>query len=404
MERPPSDRRHPDLERFLEPEHKAVLRVLPGAVAAFLAVCTVLGMVLLRPTGEERPDLSDFGVNPQVFDAVVEEVLTGRCPYAPDDETLTCMTVSFRLTGGPDVGRVVTDQYGVGPSTPQFQAGDRVVLNYQPEALPEFQYSFYDRQRRPVLLVVTLLFVLSVVALGRWRGVAALVGLAASVVLLLQFIVPAIIDGRSPVLVAAVGASAIAYVALYAAHGFRRMTNVALLGTLAALSLTVLLSWIALGVAQLSGFAAEESFILTLAGRIDIGGLVLAGVVLGSMGAIDDVAVTQASVVWELKAARPDLGWRQLFVRSLRIGRDHIGSMVNTLLLAYAGASMPLLLFFVLSDQSLGTVVNSEVVATEVLRTLLGSIGLVAAVPDTTWLASVTAADVGPEDLHDHGH
>jgi uncharacterized membrane protein len=363
-----------------------VLRVLPAAIAAFLAVCTVLGMVLLRPTGEERPDLSEFGVNAQVLDAVVVESSTGRCPYAPDDETLACMTVSFRLTAGPDVGRVVTEQYGVGPSTPQFQAGDQVVLNYQPDALPEFQYRFYDRQRRPILLAVTLLFVLVVVALGRWRGVAALVGLGASVVLVLQFIVPAIIDGRSPVMVALVGASAIAYVALYAAHGFRRMTNVALLGTLAALALTVLLSWVALGIAQLSGFAAEESFILTLAGKIDIGGLVLAGVVLGSMGAIDDVAVTQASVVWELKAARPDLEWRQLFVRSLRIGRDHIGSMVNTLLLAYAGASMPLLLFFVLS------------------RTLLGSIGLVSAVPATTWLASVTAADLGPEDLHDHGH
>jgi len=335
---------------------------------------------------------------------VVEEAVTGRCPYAPDDETLSCITVSFRLTGGPDGGRVVTEQYGVAPSTPHFEAGDRVVMNYQPDALSEFQYRFYDRQRRPVLLVVTLLFVLAVVALGRWRGVAALVGLAASVILLLQFIVPTIIDGRSPVLVAGVGASAIAYVALYAAHGFRRMTNVALLGALAALGLTILLSWVALGIAQLSGFSAEESFILTLAGRIEIGGLVLAGVVLGSMGAIDDVAVTQASVVWELKAARPDLGRRQLFVRSLRIGRDHIGSMVNTLLLAYAGASMPLLLFFVLSDQSLGTVLNSEVVATEVLRTLLGSIGLVAAVPVTTWLASVTAADLGPEDLVGHGH
>jgi uncharacterized membrane protein len=152
----------------------------------------------------------------------------------------------------------------------------------------------------------------------------------------------------------------------------------------------------------LSGFAEEASFILTLAGRIDVGGLVLAGVVLGSMGAIDDVTVTQASAVWELKAAAPHLGWRQLFVRSLRVGRDHIASMVNTLLLAYAGAAMPLLLFFVLSSQSLGTVLNTEIVAIEVLRTLLGSIGLVAAVPATSWLAAVTAADLRPEDLPRH--
>ena len=399
----PGDRRHPDLERFLEPERKAVLRALPAVISVVFALLTVLGMVLLRPTGEERPDLSEIGVNPQVHDAVVDSAETGRCSYAPDDPSLSCMSVVFRLTTGPDVGRVVSMEFGVGPTTPGFSEGDRVVMDYQPGADPDFQYRFYDRQRRPVLLVVTLLFVIVVVALGRLRGLAALIGLAASVVVLMQFIVPSIIDGRSPVMVAMVGASAIAYLALYAAHGFTRMTTVALLGTLAALGMTVVLSWVALAAAQLSGFAAEEAFILTLAGEIDIGGLVLAGVVLGSMGAIDDVTVTQASAVWELKAAAPSLGWRELFVRSLRVGRDHIASMVNTLLLAYAGASMPLLLFFVLSNQSLGTVLNTEVVATEVLRTLLGSIGLVAAVPATTWLASVTAAELRPEDLH-HGH
>ena len=115
--------------------------------------------------------------------------------------------VSFRLTSGPDVGRVVTSECGLGPSTLELQQGDQVVLDYSPDAPEEFQYRFYDRQRRPVLLFVALLFVIVVVALGRWRGLGALVGLAASIVVLLQFIVPAIIDGRSPVWVALVGAS-----------------------------------------------------------------------------------------------------------------------------------------------------------------------------------------------------
>jgi len=398
----PPDRRHPDLERFLEPERAALLRTVPIIVVVVLAFLTVFGMVLLRPTGAERPDLSEIGVNAQVFDGVVDGVVLDRCSYAPDDPDLTCATVSFRLTQGPDIGRIVVKEYTVAETSPSFQVGDRVVLDYQPDAAEGFQYNYFDRQRRSVLLVVTLIFVIAVVGLARLRGVAALVGLAASVLVILQFVVPAIIDGRSPVMVALVGASAIAYLALYAAHGFTRMTTVALLGTLAALGFTVVMSWIAVGVADLTGLSADASYIITIVGRIDVSGLVLAGVVLGSMGAIDDVTITQASAVWELKAARPDLGWHQLFVRSLRIGRDHIASMVNTLLLAYAGASMPLLLFFVLSDQSLGTILNSEIVATEVLRTLLGSIGLVLAVPATSWLAAVTAADLGPEDFHRH--
>jgi uncharacterized membrane protein len=232
---------------------------------------------------------------------------------------------------------------------------------------------------------------------------AALAGLAASVVVLLQFVIPAILDGRSPVLVAVVGSSIIAFVALYVAHGFTRMTTVALLGTLAALGLTSVLSSIVVAAARFSGFATEESFILAFSGTIDISGLVLAGIVLGAVGAIDDVTVTQASAVFEVSRVRPDLPRRELIASGLRVGRDHVASTVNTLLLAYAGAAMPLLLFFVLANQSLGTVLNSELVAIEAIRTLVGSIGLVSAVPLTTWLAAVMAAGTA-SDTPSHGH
>jgi uncharacterized membrane protein len=208
---------------------------------------------------------------------------------------------------------------------------------------------------------------------------------------LLIFILPAILDGRSPVLVAVFGSAAIAFLALYAAHGFTRMTTVALIGTLAALTLTAVLSGMVVGFASFTGFTSDEASLLTLFEGIDVRGLLLAGIVLGAAGAIDDVTVTQASAVWELKAANPAFQVTELFRRGLRVGRDHIASTVNTLLLAYAGASLPLLVLFVLSEQSLGTVANSEVMAVEIVRTLVGSIGLVAAVPFTTWLAAVTA-------------
>ncbi len=147
------------------------------------------------------------------------------------------------------------------------------------------------------------------------------------------------------------------------------------------------------GAAQFSGFATEEAFVLSFAGAIDISGLVLAGIVLGAVGAIDDVTVTQASAVFEIHRLRPDMGRRGLVRSGLKVGRDHVASTVNTLLLAYAGAAMPLLLFFVLANQSIGTVVNSELVAVEVVRTLIGSIGLVSAVPLTTWLGAVMATE-----------
>jgi uncharacterized membrane protein len=279
----------------------------------------------------------------------------------------------------------------VGETSPSFAEGDRIVMDYRADAEPRFRYSYLDRQRRPVLLAVAILFGIVVVALGRLKGLSALVGLLATVAILLQFVVPAILDGRPPVPVAIVGAAAVSFVALYLSHGFTLMTTVALLGTIAALALTVLLSWGSMAFAGITGFASDESYIITLVGRFDVSGLVLAGIVLGTIGAVDDVTVTQASAVWELRRAAPGMGTVDLIRSGLRVGRDHVASMVNTLLLAYAGASMPLLIFFVLAEQSLGTVVNSEVVATEVLRTLVGSIGVVAAVPLTTWLAAVSA-------------
>ena len=256
-------------------------------------------------------------------------------------------------------------------------------MDYQEGAEPGFQYSYFDRQRRPVLWWLAVAFAVVVVALGRMRGFAALVGLGASIVVLLQFVVPAILDGRDPLWVAIVGSTVIAYVALYAAHGFTRMTTVALLGTLAALGLTAVLSWIAVAAARFSGLTGEEVYIITIAGHFDLSGLILAGIVLGALGAIDDITVTQASTVWELHALRPDLGRVALMRSGLKVGRDHVASTVNTLLLAYAGAAMPLMLFFVLAKQSIGTVLNSEIVAVEVVRTLVGSIGLVLAVPLT---------------------
>jgi uncharacterized membrane protein len=302
--------------------------------------------------------------------------------------------VRFRLDQGPHEGEVRSQEFPESASTPNFEVGDNVVLAFVPNADPGFDYRYADRQRRPQLLWLAGLFGLAVIALGRWRGVAALVGLGASIAIVLVFVLPALLNGESPVLIATVGASAIAFIALYIAHGFRTMTSVALLGTLLALGVTIGLAALFTELTQLTGFVSEESFLVQIGStNLDIQGLVLAGMVLGALGALDDVTVTQASAVWELSESQPGLSRRELYATGLRIGRDHVASTVNTLALAYAGASLPLLILFVLTDQSLGTIANSEIIATEIVRTLVGSIGLVMAVPITTALAARLATE-----------
>ncbi|NNC92459.1 MAG: YibE/F family protein [Acidimicrobiia bacterium] len=350
-------------------------------------VLVLVGLILLWPgrSFREQPsDLADFVVA-ETYEAEVIDIRPGPCE--------SCIDVTFVMSAGPDEGRLVDQVFSESPIT-NFDLGDRVVMGYRPDADADFQYQFFDRQRRSVLRWVAFLFAGAVVLLGGLRGVAALAGLGASLGVLFWFVLPAILDGQPPVLVAVVGASAVAYLALYVAHGFRPLTTVALVGTLSALMLTVALSSFVVEAAQLTGFASEEASYLTLfSEQLDFRGLVLAGIVLGAMGALDDVTVTQASAVWELRAADPSMSPADLFRAGLRIGRDHIASTVNTLVLAYSGAALPLLALFVLAEQSLGSLANSEAVATEIIRTLVGSIGLVAAVPLTTWLAAHAAAE-----------
>jgi len=360
-------------------------------VAAAIAAATVLGAALLRPTGEFRGDTEGLGLVRETYAAVVRRVEVRACEGTDPAANVFCRYITTTPTQGPDAGSLVEISMSDTATAPDLDPGDRIVLSFDPEAGEGFRYQYADRQRRPVLLWLALAFALTVVLLGRLRGLAALAGLTASLFVLLLFVLPAILDGRSPLLVAVVGASLIAYLAIYLAHGFTIMSTVALLGTVASLALTAALAHLFVELAQLSGFASEEAIIVQIgAADLDLAGLILGGVVIGALGAIDDMTVTQASAIWELHAANPRLGRDGLLRAGLRIGRDHVASTVNTLFLAYAGASMPILVLFVLSEQSLGTVANGETVATEIIRTLVGSIGLVAAVPVTTWVAART--------------
>lgn len=375
---------HPDLKVLTGADRRPLARNL-GLLAAGVAGTVVVAMVLFWPESDKMPDTSGLGFASEVFAAEVTEVVEGTCSFADD---VTCRRVTFLILEGPDAGTITFEEWQLLPSSPEFELGDGVLLNVVPEAPALERYQFSDRERRPLLLIVTIVFLLVVIALARIKGVGAVAGLIASLLVVFVYVVPAILTGRPPELVAIVGGSAIGIAALYLTHGIKALTHVAAIGTFASLGLTVALSALVTRLADLSGFVSEEASFILVLGTVDLRGLLLAGMVLGALGALDDVTVTQASAVWELNQANPRLGLSELFASGLRVGRDHVAASVNTLLLAYAGAALPLLLLFGLSGLPLSVIANSEVVAVEIIRTLVGSIGLISAVPITTWLAA----------------
>jgi len=365
----------------------AVRRALVAVVGA-CTLAALVGLVVWWPSGDAAISAATLGFGERVDATVVAAELTG-CSYDP---TVDCDVVTAEVTSGSGDGNaaVLETQLDSGVPAATLRPGDDIVLNDAgPDVPPEVRYSFADFQRETPLLVLVLLFAVAVVALGRWRGLLALAGLVVTFGVLLGFVLPALLRGSSPVGVALTGAAVIALVSLYLVHGAGERTTVAVLGTLASLVLTAVLASVFSGAAELTGLASEESInLLAFAPGLDFRGLLLAAVIIGALGVLDDVTVTQTSAIWELHRADPRLGPRQLYAAGVRIGRDHIASTVNTLVLAYAAAALPLLLVFTQSGLGLGRVATLETVSVEIVQTLVGSIGLVASVPITTALAA----------------
>lgn len=288
------------------------------------------------------------------------------------------------------------------------KAGDEVVLAATQG--PQGQtYIILDYVRRFPMLLLALAFCLLVVALGRWQGIAALAGIALSFAVILRFILPGILSGADPVFIAIIGSGTVITANLYLGHGLKEKTHVALAGTAVALILTAILAQVAIHVTQLTGLANEEAAVVRIlsTGDVSATGLLLSGMIIGAIGVLDDVTIAQASAVYELSLADARLrGWR-LYARAMNIGRDHIVATVNTLVLAYAGASLPLLVLLSVQTQPFSTLVNQEFLATEIVRTLVGSMGIVAAVPITTALAAWVAGrrrDAEPVSLAEEAY
>ncbi|MDQ4130054.1 MAG: YibE/F family protein [Actinomycetota bacterium] len=361
-------------------------------VVVVLAGLTALGLWLLWPS--PRP-IADQELPPQYKGAVLS-VSNYDCPPRPDEfgpaRTAPCQRLVVEVLSGPDTGTTFELDTAEG-DYPSFRGGDRVLLGVLDPSAGQGGYYVGDFDRRLPLGLLAAVFVSVVLLVGRGHGFRALVGLGVSLLIVARFVVPAVLAGENPFAVALVGSFAVMIVTLYLCHGFNVKTTAALVGTAAALGVTALLGVVFVAVTRLTGFSSEEaSFVRFAVEGVDVRGLVLAGLVIGALGVLDDVTVAQSSTAFAVHDANPEQSWAQVFRRAMNVGRDHIASTINTLVFAYVGASIVLLVLFTSGGVPLIDIVNSEVVAQEVVITLVGSLGLISAVPLTTALAATLAA------------
>jgi uncharacterized membrane protein len=365
-------------------------------IAGIAIVVLMIGL-LAAIAGSQSPVGQEQALGPgesRTYRARVTEVLEERMVDLGEFQQ-PVQLLRLRITDGPLKGQEMELEHGLLGLTNQnslFRAGDRVLVEQTRTIEDEEFYLIVDVVRTGPLLWLTLLFVAATVLLSGWQGARSLVGMGISLVVIVGFIVPQILAGRNPVIVAIAGSMVMMGISLYLVYGWNRKTHVAVAGLFFSLVLTGLLSvwWVAW--TRLSGFGAEEAGFLQVAGvQLDPQGLLLAGIIIGTLGALDDIAVGQSSSIFELSKANPRLRWRKLFGHGMVIGRDHIAAMVNTLLLAYVGAALPLLLMFAVFTEPLAMTLNRVIIAEEIVRTLVGSLGLLAGVPLTSLIAALTA-------------
>lgn len=261
-------------------------------------------------------------------------------------------------------------------------------------------YVFVDFVRGIPIALLAVLYAVVVIAVARWRGFRALLGLVGAYFVLVSFILPGLVEGKPPLLLALVGSTVIMIGVLYFAHGFSARTSTALLGTIFGLSITALLAAWATDAANLAGVGNHDaSTLVNMSPQISISGIILCGLIISGLGVLNDVTITQSSAVWELYELAPNTSARKLFSSAMRIGRDHIASTVYTIAFAYAGAALPILIIVMLYDRPLAEALTSAELSEEVIRTLVGSIGLVLAIPVTTLIAVLVVKATGMKRL-----
>jgi uncharacterized membrane protein len=365
---------------------------IAGAALVF-TIFVVLAAVVGRDSQFAQGDILAPGETQVVRARVVEILEEGMVDQG--DFSQPYQHLRLEITTGALAGQEVSVEYGLMTVTNQarlFQEGDEVLVDHTRTLDGQDFFAVTDFVRTGPLLWLSLIFVGATLLLSGWQGLRSIVGMGVSLLIIVAFIVPQILQGGNPIVVAILGSVAMMGISLYLVYGWKGKTHVAVIGLFTSLILTGLLAIWFVNWTRLSGFGAEEASFLQVAGvQLDTRGLLLAGIIIGTLGALDDIAIGQSSAIFELSVANPRLDWVALFRHGMTIGRDHIAAMVNTLLLAYVGAALPLVLLFSVYTESLGVTVNRAIIAEEIVRTLVGSLGLLAGVPVTSLIAALVA-------------
>ena len=356
----------------------------------FLLLLIPFALLFLFPSSAKAQGLL-VPPKEETIEAVITTVKNEKTIQMDGKEQLQ-QTLQLLVTDGSIKGKNITIENGAMPmsNVQKYKVGDKVIITATKDFSGKDIYFIQDYIRRDSLYWLFLLFLIVAVVIGLRRGMLALVGMAFSFLIIFTFILPQISAGRDPIFIAILASIVIVPVTFFLSHGINRKTVSAIIGTFIALIITGIIASIFVEAARLTGFSSEEAGFLQneMHGQINIRGLLLAGIIVSVLGILDDITVSQASVVYQLKNLSPNLDHRELFLRAMDVGRDHIASVVNTLVLVYTGAAMPLLLLFINSPRPFGQVINHEVIAEEIIRTLVASIGLILAVPITTLLST----------------
>lgn len=335
--------------------------------------------------------------------ARVTKIESSEVKQVPNTEAqATYQTVRILVLDGEQKGKEVT----ISDSAFFMEVDDTVYVRYLQLRDGTEYYSIHEPYRLDVLLGLFIFFIIAALVFGGKQGFLSIIALFISFGGIFKFLFPEILTGGNVVIIATTGALLSLFVVMYMTHGFTRLTTSAFLGCTLSVMVTVFLAKYAVSLTKLTGFASEESVYLNLAtnGRLDFVALLIGGIIVGVIGVIDDVSITQASVVNQLRSANPNLSIQSLYSKALKVGRDHMGAVINTLILAYAGASLPLVLLLYVSDTPILELINREVIATEIVRSIVGSVGLLLAVPLTTLIA-VFLMRKGDSTLeHTHTH
>jgi len=400
------------------------MRVFQRIILGFVLLLFGAGIYYFLLPGinsTKSQDRSDLGYGTDAVRGEILEILE-EGEIQMGEVVQNYQILRIKLLEGEYQGVEMTVDYGKRQLRPEglnLKPGDKVVLALGRDLDNMIQARFLDYVRTGPLLILFGTFVLFSVVISGWKGVRSLLAMGVSIGVIIFYIIPQILQGGDPVLISVSGSFFLLTVTLYLVYGWTIKTHAAVLGILTSLILTALLANYFVNLTRLTGFGSEEALFLIQQseGSINMQGLVLGGMLIGALGVLDDLVITQASVVFELHNLNPEMLVKDLYKRAMRVGQDHVAATVNTLVLAYAGAALPMFLLFSISGARIEHLLNLEYVAEEVVRTMVGSLGLISAVPLTTILASLIVkkqSSFGPlrkylgpmtmNDVHHHHH